>query len=142
VLAGAAWLAGEASAGESGVCPLEQREADARKVGVCDWICGTRTLPCATTTAPANYCTRAYVKNKADCDAQNRVFGGCYACSIAVNWKICDKSPTNDCTRWGSANQTCGFEKRAGCNWTGTACVCPGLPALFSANGCRERDCK
>jgi len=129
-----------AHAGDA-VRALTAAEADTRRVGSCDWRCSFQTIACPTTATPSNPCADPWRTTRSSCDFATRVFGGCLACSLNANKRICAKHPAVDCTTNGSPNQTCGFMKRADCNWTGTACVCPGLPAAFSTDGCKPRDC-
>jgi len=144
VLAGVVWLAGAGHADAPvPVRPLTQTEADVRKVGLCDWDCSTTTIACPTTTSMKDWCAwpPGFNTTRARCDGATKYHGGCWACSANVNYRICQKVPKANCTPQNSAGQTCGFMKRADCNWTGTACVCPGLPAAFSTDGCLARDC-
>jgi hypothetical protein len=143
VVGSALGLAGTSRASTAaGVRPLEPDEAGARKVGLCDLRCSFQTIPCPLTTSPTNWCTwpPGFNNTRSRCLGANSL-GGCYACSASVNKRICVSFPAVNCTPNGSANQTCGFQKQANCTWTGTACVCPGLPARFSGTGCRARDC-
>jgi hypothetical protein len=142
VLAGALGLAGAKQASASAeVRLLAPDEVAARKVGLCDNRCSLQTAPCPTTTAPADRCADSWRTTRDKCLIANDIYGGCVACSAPVNYRICVKFPAVNCTPWGSANQTCGFMKQANCNWTGTVCMCPGLPAKFSGTGCNRRDC-
>jgi len=144
-MVGACWLAVPAHAGASiDVRPLASDEADARKVGgVCDNRCSLLTIACPTPAAMQDWCTwpPGFRNTRSRCNMAND-HGGGYACSAAANKRICQKFVGVECTPNGSANQTCGWHKGNDCNWTGAACVCPGLPANFDLNkGCISRDC-
>jgi hypothetical protein len=124
---------------------LSPAEADARKVGsgsLCDQRCSFTTNVCPSSASPNDACATTWRTTRRLCLDANGVLGGCVACSgSGVNYRICASFPAVSCTNWGAANSNCGLMKKADCNWTGTNCVCPGLPANFSADACNRRDC-
>ena len=141
LFAGTIWLTAAQDAAESVyVRALNPDEAEARKVGApCDWTCGTRTLPCPRPGSMKDWCANGTTERA--CNARTRL-GGCYECSIGANWTICDKKPSAGCELHGAKGQVCGFIKHSSCNWTGTKCVCPGLPANYSTDPCKDNNCK
>jgi hypothetical protein len=146
VLAGAVWLIGAGRADEGiYVRALDPDEAEARKVGVCDWFCSTLTLPCYRPASMKDWCANANLvttpPQKKYCDSGTRL-GGCYACSIGANFTICDRKKGANCTADAAPGQVCGFMKMSACSWTGTKCVCPGLPARYSTDPCKDNNCK
>ena len=146
LFAGTIWLtaAQAASAGVS-VRALDPDEAEARKVGLCDWFCSTKTLACYRPASMRDVCVAGNAvttpPQKRYCDAATRL-GGCYACSIAANFTICDRLKGANCEADAAKGQVCGFMKKSACTWTGAACVCPGLPAAYSTDPCRDNNCK
>jgi hypothetical protein len=138
------WGGPEAALFAGGVRPLSAGEAAARQVGApCNWICANSTLPCATAGSPSNPCTDAWRTDRATCLVANRLFDGCFVCSKAVNFKICDQNQGSDCNPHDPGNTTCGTAKQRDCQWTGAACVCPALPPNFDPNhSCADQDCK
>jgi hypothetical protein len=140
VFVGTVWLT-TAQGNSEGVYvrALDPDETEARKVGLCDWYCSKLTLPCPRPGSMQDWCDGAATKPL--CDASTRL-GGCYACSIGVNFTICDEKKGANCTADGAPGQVCGFMKKAACNWTGVKCVCPGLPARYNTDPCKDNNCK
>jgi len=133
---GSSWLVASGPV-NTGVQPLSAAEADARKVGLCDYWCSNRTLGCPTAARPFDWCT-GLPRNLCLSGGPNQA---CWICSLNANFRMCDPRKGSNCTIWGSANQTCGFQKKVGCTWNGTACLCQPWPANFSLAGCEPRDC-
>jgi hypothetical protein len=119
---------------------LDPDEAEARKVGLCDWWCSAKTLACPRPASMEDWCA-VKAATRAACDANTRL-GGCYACSIGANYTICNSKKGSDCTMNGATGQVCGFMKKAACNWNGTKCTCPGLPAMYNTDPCKDNNCK
>jgi len=106
---------------------------------VCNRECSkTRTNACPTTLQ--DYCTIPAHQNRDACS--NGEFANCYQCETTGGYKVCTPLFQSFCTMDAKSPSPCGKEKAMHCDWTGTKCVCPGLPPRWSDNDCRRSDCK
>jgi len=125
------------------VRPLTPDEAAATRVGerYCHKKCADKTANCPTDTVDP--CVNKEWQTQKKCrGAGNEVAPWCYKCEKTAKYKICETERTKFCTSNAADPSPCGGVKQSACDWNGSNCVCPDLPAKWDTDaGCPNSDC-